>query len=100
MASTKERVNGVKISNVKVNQEDNPKWGVARDIGCSQFAVPTILCNYKRHEVVKIGKHISIPGKTSKHNDIIQAILQENRKCPRKQIGRKRSQCLWKKKNC
>ena len=54
---------------VKIIQESNRQWSVAKDVVYSQSAESKIWCEYKRNRVVKEGKHTYWPRKTLKRKD-------------------------------
>uniref|UniRef100_A0A4W6E0U1 Transposase Tc1-like domain-containing protein n=1 Tax=Lates calcarifer TaxID=8187 RepID=A0A4W6E0U1_LATCA len=71
---------------IKLLKEGKSSRSVAKDVGCSQSAVPKIWTKYKQHGKVVKGR----PRKTSKRQDRkLKAICLDNRKCTAKQMRNK-----------
>ena len=57
MAPTRELSIKTMERTIKLLQQGNPTWRVAKDVGCFQSAVSKIWCKYKQHGNVIKGKH-------------------------------------------
>ncbi|CAJ0940514.1 unnamed protein product [Ranitomeya imitator] len=87
MAPTRETSIETKEKIIKLLKEGKSSRNVAKDVGCSQSAVPKIWAKYKQHGKFVKGKHTGRPRKTSKLQDRkLKAICLQNRKCTTKQM--------------